>query len=692
MPRRKGYNKVAHKQQQQQQSLNHQKETAKLKKRIIEKVLSSSNNGNMAFNLDLLVDGWLELESDPGTFSLLIEDFGCFGAQVDEVYDLDQKFEGPVFGFIFLFKWLNHQHGSSNSRYQNSTTTSLSQELKSASAKTNGGDNQSSNNNANDQPDGHHWSYVVDENIISEMFFAKQMISNSCATHALISILLNCDHEQLNLGPTLTRLKEHTKVMDPENKGYAIGNVPELAKAHNSHASYSSLYSRDRPNAQRGASSFFIRGNQRTNMQQQQNQPDTYHFVSYVPINDRLYELDGLKSYPIDHGPFDPKEGWTEKFRRVIKRRLYENSSAGGDGTMADDIRYNLMAVVPDKRLYLKSRLQTMRHHLKSAENTLKQLTKQVANSTPIPTVSSCITVATDNRDLNPPHSPCSNGTLTASECESACHDATNQDVQMDNSDNVANNSEIPNPPYSPLSIRTLTASEAGSEYNDPDYYDDSLIRDDMNSKSRVSISNDLEKYYFVKFDSKQEPATSDAKQEDTTSNLDIDKTKAMEDMCKLTVQIKNQIEKLEYALKEEFEKRRKYKLDNSRRTHNYEPFIMTFLSMLAKHGRLADLIERDLGISSLDDQQSTSASVVPQSSAPPIPPPSSQNANATHSHNLKPRLTQKSDPSMQSTSKNKEPVPLKPRNKYYKYVSTGRPRGRPRKNPIVIEPKAAKE
>ena len=29
---------------------------------------------------------------------------------------------------------------------------------------------------------------------------------------------------------------------------------------------------------------------------------ETFHFVSYIPINGRLFELDGLKPYPIDHG------------------------------------------------------------------------------------------------------------------------------------------------------------------------------------------------------------------------------------------------------------------------------------------------------------------------------------------------------------------------------------------------------
>ena len=96
--------------------------------------------------------------------------------------------------------------------------------------------------------------------------------------------------------------------MDPENKGLAIGNCPELAHAHNSHAVPPS-----RRREERGNNMPATAGSRYTG--------ETFHFVSYVPINGHLFELDGLKRFPIDHGPFDESVGWTETFRRVITER-----------------------------------------------------------------------------------------------------------------------------------------------------------------------------------------------------------------------------------------------------------------------------------------------------------------------------------------------------------------------------------
>lgn len=44
-----------------------------------------------------------------GLFTLLLEDFGVKGVQVEEIYDLQKSLEGPVYGFIFLFRWIEER-------------------------------------------------------------------------------------------------------------------------------------------------------------------------------------------------------------------------------------------------------------------------------------------------------------------------------------------------------------------------------------------------------------------------------------------------------------------------------------------------------------------------------------------------------------------------------------------------------
>ncbi|CAN9511774.1 unnamed protein product [Ophioblennius macclurei] len=259
--------------------------------------------------------GWLELESDPGLFTLLVEDFGVKGVQVEEIYDLQSKCQSPVYGFIFLFKWIEERRSR---RKVNTLVDETS---------------------------------VIDEEIVNDMFFAHQLIPNSCATHALLSVLLNCSG--VALGTTLSRMKAFTKGFSPESKGYAIGNAPELARAHNSHARPEP---RHLPEKQNGISAV------RT--------MEAFHFVSYVPIKDRLFELDGLKAYPIDHGPWGEEEEWTDKARRVIMERI----GLATAGEPYHDIRFNLMAVVPDRRMKYESKLEILKRNRQTVLEGLQKM------------------------------------------------------------------------------------------------------------------------------------------------------------------------------------------------------------------------------------------------------------------------------------------------------------------------------
>lgn len=255
------------------------------------------------------------MESDPGLFTLLVEDFGVKGVQVEEIYDLQSKCQSPVYGFIFLFKWIEERRSR---RKVNTLVDETS---------------------------------VIDEDIVNDMFFAHQLIPNSCATHALLSVLLNCSG--VELGTTLSRIKAFTKGFSPESKGYAIGNAPELARAHNSHARPEP---RHLPEKQNGISTV------RT--------MEAFHFVSYVPIKDRLFELDGLKAYPIDHGPWGEDEEWTDKARRVIMERI----GLATAGEPYHDIRFNLMAVVPDRRIKYESKLEILKRNRQTVLEGLQKM------------------------------------------------------------------------------------------------------------------------------------------------------------------------------------------------------------------------------------------------------------------------------------------------------------------------------
>lgn len=96
---------------------------------------------------------------------------------------------------------------------------------------------------------------------------------------------------------------------------------------------------------------------------------EAFHFVSFVPIGGRLYELDGLKPFPIDHGTCNDMD-WTDKFRSVITDRL---------GITADEyneIRFNLMAVVPDRRLAIQHKLKMLRTNKQIVLDALQHLLK----------------------------------------------------------------------------------------------------------------------------------------------------------------------------------------------------------------------------------------------------------------------------------------------------------------------------
>ncbi|XP_046412301.1 ubiquitin carboxyl-terminal hydrolase isozyme L5 [Neodiprion pinetum] len=223
---------------------------------------------------------WCLIESDPGVFTELIKEFGVKGAQVEELWSLDdEQFENlkPIHGLIFLFKWVQ-----------------------------------------DDEPSGN----IVQDSRLEKIFFAKQVINNACATQAILSILLNCKHPDVSLGTTLEDLKNFCQSFDANMRGLALSNCDVIREVHNSF-SRQTLFEYD--------------------SRQSSKDEDVFHFVGYLPIEGRLYELDGLKEGPVDLGPCPIGDQWVQAAKPIIQKRINKYNEG--------EIHFNLMALVSDRKL-----------------------------------------------------------------------------------------------------------------------------------------------------------------------------------------------------------------------------------------------------------------------------------------------------------------------------------------------------
>lgn len=71
-------------------------------------------------------------------------------------------------------------------------------------------------------------------NLIASLLLGGQVINNACATQAILSLLLNCNHSDLKLGSTLTDFKDFCMSFDAYNKGLTLSNAAHIRAVHNS--------------------------------------------------------------------------------------------------------------------------------------------------------------------------------------------------------------------------------------------------------------------------------------------------------------------------------------------------------------------------------------------------------------------------------------------------------------------------
>jgi len=112
----------------------------------------------------------------------------------------------------------------------------------------------------------------------SKVYYMKQFVGNACGTVALMhAVANNADKIGLSDGALKTFLSR-TADMNPEERGHELEKDESISAVHEECA-----------------------GEGQTPAPDRDQKLDT-HFIAFVNVDGNIYELDGRKKYPINHG------------------------------------------------------------------------------------------------------------------------------------------------------------------------------------------------------------------------------------------------------------------------------------------------------------------------------------------------------------------------------------------------------
>lgn len=141
----------------------------------------------------------------------------------------------------------------------------------------------------------------VDEEAKSKLYFMRQTIRNACATMALIHLLANqCTESDFEPKSSIMEFIEESKHFEPEVKANKFENCQTIAAAHEK---VSSEGQTEAPAASESVE---------------------YHFISLISRDDTIYEMDGRKNGPINHGP-TKAETFVKDAIQVVKKFVDNN-------------------------------------------------------------------------------------------------------------------------------------------------------------------------------------------------------------------------------------------------------------------------------------------------------------------------------------------------------------------------------
>jgi len=156
------------------------------------------------------------------------------------------------------------------------------------------------------------------QNISPKVYYMKQLVGNACGTVAMVHCIAN-NRDRLGVDDNsfFSKFLEKTRQANPEERGKMFGSENKLAEISESCAKDETTQT-DAPAADANVDS---------------------HFICFTEIDGHLYELDGAKDFPINHGPTNPEKLLFDA-ARVVKANFVDR--------LKDDLYFSLMTLGPE--------------------------------------------------------------------------------------------------------------------------------------------------------------------------------------------------------------------------------------------------------------------------------------------------------------------------------------------------------
>eukprot|EP00698_Gefionella_okellyi_P008000 TRINITY_DN1964_c0_g1_i2.p2 TRINITY_DN1964_c0_g1~~TRINITY_DN1964_c0_g1_i2.p2 ORF type:complete len:261 (-),score=54.43 TRINITY_DN1964_c0_g1_i2:1432-2148(-) len=152
--------------------------------------------------------------------------------------------------------------------------------------------------------------------ISPNVYFMRQKVGNACGTIAMFHALLN-NRDKVGVAGALAKFYENTKDMDFEQRAIALGEDEVIAATHHEAA---------------------VTGtDETTNWEAVVDN----HFIAFVMVDGSLYELDGRKPWPINHGKTTP-ESFLFDTAQIIRKFMARDPT---------NLNFNIMALAANQDL-----------------------------------------------------------------------------------------------------------------------------------------------------------------------------------------------------------------------------------------------------------------------------------------------------------------------------------------------------